>query len=335
MEVSNIQIYENTINYENTIFKELLDNNKHLLPNKNKKIISFELTNSNVEFANAIRRIITNELEVKILNVNITNVNTDDKYILSNLIKDRLELISIDQSIPEDCKFKISITNNTLDIKKITTNDIILLNHKELNIKHLFNTNIILCYLNQKKYITVTDITINKDTGLNNGKYALCTVNYEIINTDFKIPTLNNNNSDFKFTLKTNGNIEPIKIINLVEINLNKRLDIIEENINKINKINKILNSNETQLLELNDLYIIKNFDIYSYYINNESHTIGNLFVKYIYDLEPNIEMINYSIIHPTKNQVIINIKHNNHNKLILNAITNIRKDLKLFTSYF
>ena len=332
MEVTNIIVIDNKINYENTIFKDLLNNNKHLFPNKLQKTLSFKLSNCNIELANAIRRIITNELEIKILKVNITDVNTDDKYILPDLIKDRIELISIDQNIPNDCKFKLTVSNNTLDITNITSNDLILLNHKELNIKNLFNTNIIICYLNSNKYITINDIIIHTDTGYNNGKYSLCSVKYDIINTDFKIPTLNNNNTDFQFKIKTNGNIEPIKIINLVEENLNKRLDIIENN---INKFNKIYNSNDKQLLDTNDLYIIKNYDIYNYYINNESHTIGNLLVRYIYDLEPTIELINYTIPHPSKNQFILNIKHSDHNKLLINAINKIKKDIKLFKSYF
>jgi len=331
MEVTNIKIVENTIKYKDTIFESLLEDNKHLFPVNNHKTISFELLNSNTELANAIRRVITNELEVKLLQVNINDIKTDDKYILSDIIKDRIESIPINQNIPDDYIFKLSITNNTLDIHDVNSSDLLLMNYKK-NTNELFNQNMKICYLNSNKYITINDIHVNKNTGFYNGKYSLCTVNYEIINTDFKIASLNNDNTDFKMSIKTNGNIEPIEIIKSVVLNLEKRLKIIES---YIIEYNKIYNSSDIQLVDTNNVYIIKNYDLFSYYINNESHTIGNLLVKYIYNIDNNIELINYSIPHPSKHQVIINIKHTEHNSIILKSIKNIIKDLHVFQSYF
>jgi DNA-directed RNA polymerase subunit L len=331
MEVINIEIKENLIKYQGTIFEELISNNKHLLPNINKKTISFTLLNSSCEFANAVRRVITEELDVKILHVDITNIHVDDKEILSDVIKDRIEYIPINQNINDTYKFKLNNKNNTLNIQNIYTKDLLLLNGND-DISKLFNTNVKICDLNSNKYITINDITITKNKGYYNAKHALCTVKYKIINTDFKIPTLNNDNTDFEFAITTNANIEPLNIIKNVVLNLEQRLDLIKINITNYNKIN---NPTDLALIESTDLYIIKNYDIYSYYINEESHTIGGLISKYIYNLEISIELVNYCIEHPNKRQLIINIKHNEHKELILKAISNIKKDLHLFQSYF
>lgn len=332
MKVSNINLLKHEINYKKSIFDKLISDNLDLLPNINHETLSFQLTKTNVEFANAIRRVVTNELEINNLYVDMSEIKSDDKFILSNLIKDRLELICINQDIPLDCKFKIHVNNNTLDIKKITTKDLILQNNKHLDIKTLFNTNILICYLNSNKYLNVSDIIIKSNTGIENGKYALCNVHYKNINTEFTIPSLNNDTTDFEFKFNTNGNIKPKQIINKTVLILNKRLTVIEDN---IKNNSKVYNNYQQELVESINLYIIKNNDIYNYYINNETHTIGNLLVRYIYDIYPEIELVNYTIEHPLKKQVIINIKHSDHNKLILDAIKNIKKDLTLFQSFF
>ena len=331
MQVSKIKYEIHSIDYNNTKFKKLLDNNKHLFPNKLHKSISFNLLNSSTEFANAIRRVVTNELQIKILKVNINDIVTDDKFILPNLIKDRIESIPLDQNVSDSLKFKLNVYNNTLEFKNIKTKNIKIINNKE-DISKLINLNMILCYLNSNKNLTVSNITVDKNTGFHNGKYALCNVQYEIINTDFKSPTLSIDSNDFSFKFITNGNIDPVQIIHKTVINLTERLTILKKNIKEFNNIYKEI---EHKLVNTNDLYIIKNYNIYSYYINNETHTIGNLLVKYIYTLVPSIELVNYTIIHPSKNQVIINIKHNEHRKLILNSIELILEDLKLFDSQF
>jgi hypothetical protein len=46
MNIQNIKIQDYNINYEKSKFKDIIENNKHLLPNMNKQSISFNIINS-------------------------------------------------------------------------------------------------------------------------------------------------------------------------------------------------------------------------------------------------------------------------------------------------
>lgn len=350
MKVENIKVNDFNIEYENTKFKDLINSNKHLLPNLNKKSVSFDIIDTNEAFANAIRRVYNDELVVKCLDINVHNLVTNDKYILTDNIKERINLISLVQNIDKETKFSLNVVNNTNDIINIYTRDI---NNKNKNDKKIyFNMNIQICSLKPNRFINISDIYINKDYGYNNAIYSLGSWKYKAINTDFNIASLNNNVKDFSLELINNSNMEIKEIIINIYENLYFRLKKIQTSINDyvlhgINtnseEVNKIMNAS-------NDLYIINNklikdsnildidgsipeeiSNIYEIHINNEYHTIGNLIAKYVFLQEPSIELINYKLIHPLTHKLIITIKHSEYKKIINNAIEQIIKDLIIF----
>ncbi len=350
MKVENVKVNDFKINYENSKFKDLINNNKHLLPNLNKQSVSFDIIDANEAFANAIRRVYNDEILVKCLDINVHNLITNDKYILSDNIKERINLISLNQNIDKEVKFNLNISNNTNDIINIYTRDITNKNKNDKNI--YFNLNIQICSLKPNRFINISDIYINKDYGFNNAIYSLGSWKYKAINTDFKISSLNNNIKDFNLELINNSNITIKEIIISIYENLYLRLKKIQNSINDyilhgINTnsedINKVINTS-------NELYIINNklikdsnildidgsipeeiSNIYEIHINNEYHTIGNLITKYVFLQEPNIELINYKLIHPLTHKIIITIKHSEYKKIINDAIENIIKDLIIF----
>ena len=350
MKIQNIKVNNFNIEYENTKFKDLIRDNKHLLPNLNKKSISFDIIDTNEAFANAIRRVYNDELLVKCLDMNVHNLVTNDKYILTDNIKERINLISLIQSIPNETKFSLNIVNNTNDIINIYTKDITNKNKNDKN--NYFNTNMQICSLKPNRFINISDIYINKDYGYNNAIYSLGSWKYKAINTDFNISSLNNNVKDFHLELINNCNIEIKDIIINIYENLYLRLKTIQSSIKDyvihgINtnseEVNKIMNAS-------NELYIINNklikdsnildidgsipeeiSNIYEIHINNEYHTIGNLITKYVFLQEPSIELINYKLIHPLTHKIVINIKHSQYKKIISDAIDQIIKDLVTF----
>jgi DNA-directed RNA polymerase subunit L len=325
MDIKNINTKEYLIDYKKTKFEKLISDNKHLLPQLFKKSISFDLINSNEAFANSIRRVFNDELLVKCLDVNVYDLKTDDKYILPDNIIERINLIPVLQNINNDTTFQIQITNNTNDIIKIYTNDIINKNKNDKNI--YFNKNILICTLKPNKYFYINNIKIKSEYGYNDSKYSIGSYNYEIINTDFNIPSLNNTITDFRIELINNNNIELNELILSIYNTLYFRLKNIQLNIN-----NYDINSNSTDINKLiNDIFVISNQDIYEIHINNEYHTMGNLISKYVYLLDNNIELINYRLEHPLRHKIIINIKHPQYKKIINDAIDNIIKDLDLF----
>ena len=109
MDIKNVKINEYQINYKNSKFENIINENKHLIPELNKKSITFDLINSNEAFANGIRRTFNDELLVKSLDINIYDLKTDDKYILPDNIIERINLIPILQNINDDLIFSINV----------------------------------------------------------------------------------------------------------------------------------------------------------------------------------------------------------------------------------
>lgn len=330
MEVKNIKINDYSIKFNDSKYKNILEKNKHLLPTFTKLGLEFQLINSNEAFANAIRVIFNDELFVKYLDVSIFNINTDDKYILPDNIIERIASIPLLQNTNINKKYKLQITNNTNDIIKIYSKDLKSIDNSKVSD---FNPNILICTLKPNKYLSINNIVINQDYGFNNNIFSLGSFKYEIINTDFKSLSLNTNCTDFQLELIPNGNISLNDLVNLIYDNLYIRLKKIQNDINTYQ-----LENHSTDISKiLTDLFIIKSSNsnstdqLYEIHIINEYNNIGNLLTKYIYELDKNIELVNYKLEHPLRHKVVINIKHNQYKKLCHSAIENILKDLNIF----
>jgi DNA-directed RNA polymerase subunit L len=330
MEVKNIKINDYSIKFNNSKYKNILEKNKHLFPSLTKLGLQFQLLNSNEAFANAIRTVFNDELLVKYLDVSIFNINTDDKYILPDNIIERIASIPLIQNTNNNKKYKLQITNNTNDIIKIYSKELKAVDNSKNND---FNPNILICTLKPNKYLSINNITINQDYGFNNNIFSLGSFKYEIINTDFNSLSLNTNCTDFQLELIPNANINLNDLVNQIYDNLYLRLKKIQNDINTYQLEN---HSSDISKI-LTDLFIIKSGNsngsnqLYEIHIINEYNNIGNLLTKYIYDLDNNIELVNYKLEHPLRHKVIINIKHNQYKKLCHSAIDNILKDLNIF----
>lgn len=327
MQIQNIHTIDYDIKYEKSKYKELIEQNKHLLPTFNKKGLKFQLLNSNEAFANSIRRIYNDELLVRCLDTKIFNIFTDDKYILHDTIIERINSISLNQEeILDDTIFHLNVTNNTNDIIKIYSKDIInkkSSNNKKNEEKLYFNPNILICTLKPNKYLNINSITINQEYGYNNHLYSLGSFNYKIINTDFSQLSLNTTSTDFELELINNSNISLKGIIHKIYDNILFRLKKIQQAINSYELEKQSTDINKI----ISEIFIINNNNIYEIHINNEYHTIGNLLTYYIYNLNKNIELVNYKLEHPLRHKIIINIKHPQYKKLCNDAIDNIITD--------
>ena len=347
MNITNIKVHNYNIQYENSRFKQIIDNNKHLLPNMNKESVSFNILNSNEAFANALRRVFVNELPTKCLNIDMHNIVTSDKFILNDNIIERIKLISLHQNIDMNTTFSLNITNDTNEIINIYTKD--LINKNKNDKTKYFNLNIQICSLRPNRYLNINNVKPDINYGYNNAIYTMGSFKYEVINTDFNIPSLQNTLKDFSLEFINNSNISIKNLINLLHETLYIRLKKIQDYINDYD-IEK--NSDDINKIN-NDIYIIKNNNIldtnlidtslsdvhfnnlYEIHIKNECHTIGNLITKYVYLQLPSIELINYRLHHPLSRRLIITIKHSDYKKIINESINGIIKDLNKFKSSF
>lgn len=327
MEVKNIKINDYLIDYNNSKYKNIIENNKQFIPKFSKLGLQFQLLNSNEAFANSIRIVFNDELLVNYLNVSIFNINTDDKYILPDNIAERIASIPLKQETNIKNIYKLHVVNNTNDIIKVYTSQI-----KNINNSNSldFNDNIVICTLKPNKYISINNITIGQDYGYNNSIFSIGSFKYKIINTNFKQLSLNTDSADFELELITNGNISLNYLINKIYDNLYFRLKKIQNDINAYQLEN---HSSDISKI-LTDVFIINaENNIFEIHIINEYNNIGNLITKYVYNLNPEIELINYKLEHPLRHKIIINIKHTQYKKIINDAINNIINDLTIFRS--
>lgn len=314
--IKNIKVGNNNISIDNTIYKNIP---KDIIPNLFHNYVEFELHNSNCEFANAIRRVITAELPMKYMSVAISDINTNDKYIIADAFIKRLEMIPLNQSIDINTKFNLNLYNKTFTFNDILTNDITYINKSKKD-KLYFDNLYRLGTLHSGKFITIDNIYIKYDTNYrsNYGK-----VEYKIINHDMdKFRSYNSNPSTFKLKIISNGQDDNPKDIIKVYI------DFIN---NKLDNIYNIIKNN----IEDSSIYTTSEFEVYKVFISEESYTIGYLISKYIFLIDNTIDYVAPRKDHPSKNDIIIDIKHSNAKDIFLQAINKIKDDLKILKQSF
>lgn len=322
--VSSIQKKIHSIQLKNTPYASL----QHLVPNNSHATVSFELHHSSVAFANAIRRCLTNELELKYLTVDMSDIDIPHgTNIVKEVVLQRIESIPIPQSISEQELFKLYKNNETLELMDVNSNSI-LPNAKKTSKKdnHLneFSNNITICSLDAGQYICIDNIHITSSRGKDNGRASLGTIGFEILNQDMSVSSLTVHPTSFLFTIETSGNFNESLMgpIHMLVSNLINRLDIVA---------NALKGEKYDQ-----GVHTSVEFGVFKLFIPNETHTIGNLMKRYIYDLDPSIEYVNYRIVHPSKEEIVIDIKnHPNSKKICIDAIEKIKKDIILFESFF
>lgn len=86
---------------------------RSLFSDRAEHVIKLNIVGVSDSIANAIRRTLIDELRVVALDFDISNVDTNDEYIISDELRDRIRYIPIDQNIPENTVFSISQTNSS------------------------------------------------------------------------------------------------------------------------------------------------------------------------------------------------------------------------------
>lgn len=363
MKVENITVSNLSLDNKNKYYK-LLEDSDLVYKFNNKNTLSFELKESNEAFANGIRRVFNDELEVNALDIKPQDIITEDKFILPDLIRERINLIPFSQSknfkINESI-FQLRVENETEEIIKIYAKDIKLKAGVKINepLDKLFNGNIQICSLRPHSYLYLNNIHVSRRVGYNNNAHTIGTCRYECMNVDFSKSCLEQTLTDFKIELCDNSQSNPVEMVELIYNNLFFRLSKFQKLVEDY-EIPPDSDSNTPKSLKAvyavpldgnMELYIIKNTkivdlkadnennsvgkmnvdDLYEIHVNNEYHTVGNIVSKYVYLANPDIELINYKLEHILKNKIIITIKHPQYKKIIKKAVDNFINDLSVW----
>jgi hypothetical protein len=308
-----------------------------LLPKRKKVCVSFELKDTVTEMANAIRRVLINELPSYYLDYDeFKDLDTSDPYILCDFIKKQIEMLPLMANVNEekDIALELHKENKTTEIIDVTTDHFVVKKGPALD--KIVTNGITLCRLRPGEYIHIKNIHVAVGIGKNDpGKWEpFSNVYYEPLIKPFDeksgVSSLVSNPTHFLIKYTTRRNVEANKAKDFMKqvcSVLEERLKIIMTQVESIPKTEYYA----TDILEMETKGSIREVRI-----KNEKWTLITLICRYCYILtKGNIKFITSSEIHPEVNTGIIRINHPEYKKLILDAIKKIMIDLKTIASAF
>lgn len=168
-------------NSQNQTYKEMIQNIRIENIKKDKLVFEFDLIGVNCSIANALRRILINEIPTfaieKISLINNTSVLPDE------FLAHRLGLIPLD-IMPDieinEIHFELKVTNNTSDVVIITSNDIKCVD-EDRSLLYEFPKNIPIAKLAPRQIIEVEMIAL-KNVGRVHAKWSpVCPATYRLL----------------------------------------------------------------------------------------------------------------------------------------------------------
>ncbi len=211
----------NTISLANTPYASLAKK----VPTIVNRILCFELKDANCAIANAIRRTLMSELPIKHLTVSLTDIKSTDPYIIGEVIRKRIEMIPISQSINDNSVFSIRFENNEDEYTDVLSTEIKL---NGVSPSKDITPFIPICDINSGTDFAVNDIHVVESYGFDNSRCSIGRVAYEIIDTDFTQSSINSQPTNFRIEIETPGVMNPIEIVQKAIDNIGVRLDNID-----------------------------------------------------------------------------------------------------------
>lgn len=316
---------------------------KDFLPKNSKFTVSFNLSDTNADIANGIRRVLMDEVPVLSFDFNeYVDFISSDPFILSDFIKKQVGLIPINQDFDySGVNIKLEKTNNTDEIIDVRSDDFIISGKAEQkDLTKILGLNIVLCRLRPMETITINNIIISKGIAINDaGKYSLVSnVTYEILDVNPIVETRSGQTGissmlsmpeNFLIKYSTHRNTDsPLKIMVKCCETLISRLLIIKTDMKNIKN---------------QDIYYLSDFIILETTGNlkkiqflGEYWTVINLIARFCYVLtKGNIKFVAPSLIHPEKEIGVISITHPEFSTLIQDALSEAISELKIISGFF
>lgn len=374
--ISNINI-KKIPNYDEKKLNPLLQiintydkNAINLLPTSDRQQASFIINSTHSKFANAIRRVLVEELPVYCMAFDYVELNTDDDFILCDLLQKNINLIPIQQenkydkiddvnlenkldkadisNAVENIKIKsddnsykltLHITNKTDNIIDITASQLNAFYGKKLiPITDIIpDPNIILTRLRPTKTININKIIII--CGMSKNNYAKFSLLDNVIYRPLDVEPYN------QFTKKGTRSIETtckkfyIEFTTTGNITAKHTMLLLKETLlERLLNIQKLIKDyiKTGDEYYYNDLIEIKVQDgLYTYKLFTEYITIPYMLAQRCFILDPNVLFCTATIDRYDNEIGIIKIKHANSNKLLLDACAECMSDIdKLYHSF-
>ena len=314
----------NVKNLDDLIKKHSSNKNpSSLLPKRGDKV-SFKLRGY-TSLANALRRVLLEDIPVKCLDVIYDDISTNDEFILTDKLIKNINLIPIQQDVDEKTKVSLSIENNTDDIIDVRASDL------KCNKTLIPNDNILLCRLRPKKHLKLSNIGISVGFAKDDAsKYSLLNnISYDILDmksydqfTGQGQRSIETNPQEFMISFETCCNTTPRQVIDKMINSLMNKLFKTEQYLAKYE------NTDETYYTEGFSVDIEN--DLYIYNIHNEYYTLSKLLAHQCYLLDNNVPFCVGTIDRYDNNIAKIKIKHPDSKKLLLASVKRCQEELQL-----
>jgi len=257
---------------------------------------SFILKNVNVALASGIRRAIVSENPVSQITFNYEDFSTDDPFCdLPDFVETRIRSIPIKQSVKPNATFELNFINNTGMQVIVTSKEIKMTSSGK---EDLFDETIPIVDLAPGRFIKISNIRVATGYGLEHGTFVMTNgvicepldvIPYNMYTGEGVSSSLSDPRKH-RITFETDGTMEPKKIVKLA----------ISEIILRLKKISGLI-------------YTITPVDNYfKLIIVGENDTTGNIIVKCVLDIYPDIEAITYKVDHKNK-RLTLSIRVNDH----------------------
>lgn len=237
---------------------------------------TFEIHNVNVAVANGIRRVMLSELPVKALWYDDVNFSTTNPFTLNDFTLTRIRNIPILQNVDDKFSCSLDVVNNTIDVLMVKSGQ--MKSNKPLP----FNETFTIAALEPNSSLHIKDIVVKTDYGYNfAGHSVACNVvcvpmdltpynGFTKTGTKSSISDPRNH----RITFVSNGNMSSKNII----------VASCSEIINRLKLIYDVLD--EISFIQDTHVLIIK----------GETDTIGNLIMKTICEIYPDITACVYEV---------------------------------------
>lgn len=259
--------------------------------------LTLEGTNNAV--ANAIRRTICGELPVRALVTTYEDVTTNDDFIIQEMLCKRLLQLPILQSTPLTAQFALYVENRTPLVRAVYASEIELTFTRDKNAGVRdkgaiapalpFNATVQLFALNPGCWLRINKITVGAFYGYEEGR-GMCCLASAVVSAPIDADMLNKFECDeagrprgtstsvsdpriWRLSFVTNGTMAPRAIVAAACAELITRVRAVEQHL--------------PNALTSGDQHVLT--------IPGESDTIGNLFVRAICDLYPDVDFVTYS----------------------------------------
>jgi DNA-directed RNA polymerase subunit L len=184
--IANVKYGETIIDIENPIIKEYKKWVVNLIPDINRTYVKFELLSTDCSVANAIRRTVMSELQIKVLYA--PTVDTNDDYTTIEDVQSRINFIPLKQSCSADAKFSLDVANSGHEHLKVYS--------RSITPSKNFSRSISLAELDEGRYIKIPEIKVESGYGTEHAKFSY-TGSVGYCNLDYRNVVILNEKGNF------------------------------------------------------------------------------------------------------------------------------------------